>query len=173
MAWARMYPPPANHTESPDMSNTTPLAALYQTVIQEELGLVARVDDEGDVVFRHPDLGTMFFSLSEGDPEFMRLIYPGFVDADDLKITRAELQDVVNTVNYRCKGVKLSIPQEGAAAGRVSGSIESFIAGPDRLPDEALLRAIIARCMSAIRHGVGELLKETIERKQAGAQAAQ
>lgn len=155
------------------MSNLTPLAALYQTVIQEELGLVARVDDDGDVVFRHPDMGTMFFSLSESDPEFLRLVYPGFVDAGDLKMAPAQLQEAINAINHRCKGVKLSVPQEGAAAGRISASIESFIAGPDKLPDEALVRAIIARCVSAIRHGVAELLKEAIELQQKGAQAAQ
>jgi hypothetical protein len=153
------------------MSNPTPLAALYQTVVQEELGLVARVDDDGDVQFRYPDLGTMFFSLSESDPEFLRLVYPSFVDAEELGMTRVQLLEVINAVNNRCKAVKLSLQQDrGGKAGRVSASLESFVAAPDTLPAEALLRAIVARCVSVIRHSAGELVKDALELKQAAAQ---
>lgn len=150
------------------MSTPTPLTSLYQTVVQEELGLVARVDDEGDVVFRHPDLGTMFFSLSESDPEFLRLVYPSFVDAGELGLSRAQLMEVINTVNNRCKAVKLTLQQDrGDKLGRVSASVESFVAAADSLPAEALLRATVARCVSAVRHGTAELLKESLEFKQA------
>jgi len=153
------------------MSNLTPLAALYQTVVQEELGLVARVDDDGDVQFRYPDLGTMFFSLSESDPEFLRLVYPSFVDAEELGMTRVQLLEVINAVNNRCKAVKLSLQQDrGGKAGRVSASLESFVAAPDTLPAEALLRAIVARCVSVIRHSAGELVKDALELKQAASQ---
>ncbi|CAB3739489.1 MULTISPECIES: hypothetical protein [Achromobacter] len=153
------------------MSNPTPLAALYQTVVQEELGLVARVDDDGDVQFRYPDLGTMFFSLSESDPEFLRLVYPSFVDAEELGMTRVQLLEVINAVNNRCKAVKLSLQQDrGGKAGRVSASLESFVAAPDTLPAEALLRAIVARCVSVIRHSAGELVKDALELKQAASQ---
>jgi len=153
------------------MSNPTPLAALYQTVVQEELGLVARADDDGDVVFRYPDLGTMFFSLSESDPEFLRLVYPSFVDAGELGLTRVQLLEVINAVNHRCKAVKLSLQQDrDGKAGRVSASLESFVAAPDTLPAEALLRAIVTRCVSVIRHSAGELVKDALELKQAAAQ---
>ncbi|MEN4920048.1 hypothetical protein ABE485_15350 [Achromobacter spanius] len=155
------------------MSTTTPLAALYQRVVQEELGLVAKVDDDGDVLFRHPDLGTMFFSLTENDPEFLRLLYPNFVSAEDLGMSQDVLLAVLNAVNHRCKAVKLVIQQgRDGAAGRVSAAIEGFVAAADQLPAEDLLRGIIARCVAAIRHSAGELLKEAIELKQAGAQAA-
>lgn len=153
------------------MSTPTPLATLYQTVVQEVLGLVARVDDEGDVLFRHPDLGTMFFSLSESDPEFLRLVYPSFVDADELSLTREQLLEVINSVNNRCKAVKLMLQQDRPGQlGRVSASVESFVAAADTLPAEALLRATVERCVSVIRHGAGELVKEALERKQAAAQ---
>ncbi|KRC73264.1 hypothetical protein D3C87_404490 [compost metagenome] len=155
------------------MSNLTPLAALYQSVVQEELGLVARVDDDGDVLFRHPDLGTMFFSLSESDPEFMRLVYPSFVDANELGVTRLQLLEVVNAVNHGCKAVKLSVQAaSGPTAGRVSASIESFVAAPDKLPAPELLRAIVARCVSAIRHSAGQVLKDALELSQGAAKPA-
>lgn len=150
------------------MSTPTPLSALYQTVVQEELGLVASYDDEGDVVFKHPDLGVMYFSLSDSDPEFLRLVYPSFVQADELDLTRGQFLEVINIVNNRCKAIKLTLPQDSAErAARVSASVESFVAAPDTLPDVALLRAIVARCVSAIRHGAGELVKQSLELKQA------
>lgn len=150
------------------MSTPTPLSALYQTVVQEELGLVASYDDEGDVVFKHPDLGVMYFSLSDSDPEFLRLVYPSFVQADELGLTRGQFLEVINIVNNRCKAIKLTLPQDSAErAARVSASVESFVAAPDTLPDFALLRAIVARCVSAIRHGAGELVKQSLELKQA------
>ncbi|EHK63833.1 hypothetical protein [Achromobacter arsenitoxydans] len=155
------------------MSNTTPLAALYQRVVQEELGLVAQVDEDGDVLFRHPDLGTMYFSLTEKDPEFMRLIYPNFVSAEELGMSKDTLLEVLNTVNHRCKAVKLTLPQGGGdAASRVSAAIEAVIAAADQLPSEDLLRGILARCVSAIRHGARELLKEALELKEGAARSA-
>ncbi|MFY0480630.1 hypothetical protein [Achromobacter marplatensis] len=150
------------------MSNPTALTALYQTVVQEELGLVARIDDDGDVLFRHPDLGTMYFSLSETDPEFLRLVYPSFVDADELGLSRVQLLEILNAVNNRCKAVKLTLQQDqGPKAGRVSASLESFVAASNTLPTEALLRAIATRCVSTIRHSAGELVKDALEHKQA------
>lgn len=149
------------------MSTPTPLAALYQTVVQEELGMVARIDDEGDVLFKYPDLGTLYFSLSESDPEFLRLVYPSFVEAGDLGLTRVQLLEVISTVNNRCKAIKLTLPQDRAdRAARVSASVENFVAARDTLPDAALLRAIVGRCVSAIQHCAGELLKEALALKQ-------
>lgn len=149
-------------------STPSPLSALYQTVVQEELGFVARVDDEGDVVFKHPDLGTLYISLSEADPEFLRLVYPSFVAGNELGLTRARFLEAINTVNNRCKAIKLTLPQDQVdRPARVSSAVESFVAGRDTMPTEALIRAIIERCVSAIRHGAAELLKESVEMKQA------
>lgn len=39
------------------------LAELYQRVVQDELGLEATIEDDGDVLFEHPELGG-FSSLS-------------------------------------------------------------------------------------------------------------
>lgn len=135
------------------------LAARLIKVVQEELGLMARLDDDGDVVFRHPDLGTLYFSLSENDLAFMRLVYPGFAEAEDLGVTREQLMEVINDVNHRCKSVKIYAPREA----RVSAAIECFLAGGDEIPEEALLRAIAGRCLAAIRYAAGQVV--------AGAQA--
>ncbi|WP_313621436.1 hypothetical protein [Achromobacter sp.] len=146
------------------MSTPHTLSALYQTVVQSELGFVARIDDDGDVVFRHPDMGIMYFSLSESDPEFLRLVYPSFMEANDLHVSRTQLLDIISAVNNGSKAVKLTLQddQEGKP-GRVSASVEGFVAAANTPPDEALLRGIIARCISVIRHGVTELVKASVE----------
>ena len=143
------------------MSDSLPLAAVYQRVVQEKLGLVATIDEDGDVLFRHPDLGALFFSMSDKDPEFFRLVYPGFTDAAGLGLTRAQFLEVVNTVNRTSKATKLYIvPREGAPdAERVSAAIEAFVGGPDQAPTEALLRDIAPRSLSAIRFAAEQVIR--------------
>jgi len=46
------------------MSDSLPLVAPYQGVVQEKPGLVATIGENGDVLRRHPDLGTLFVSLN-------------------------------------------------------------------------------------------------------------
>jgi hypothetical protein len=146
--------------EEYDMVDKTQLAELYQRVVQEELGLVATIDEDDDVVFKHPDLGTMFFSLdADRDPEFLRLVFPRFVNAEELGVTPAQLYEVLNVVNYSNKAAKVYIGNgDEDNAPRVSASIEAFIAGEDQMPDEALLRAIIGRTISALRAGANEVI---------------
>ncbi len=144
------------------MSNISVLAAMYKRVVEQELGLIASIDEDGDVAFRHPDLGTLFVSLSEDDPEFMHIVYPGFTTSDRLALSSAALLDLINTVNHRCKAAKLTVSSlhESTASPRVSASIESIVAGKDSAPDESLLRAILARCIGSIRHSATLLLKD-------------
>jgi hypothetical protein len=143
------------------MVDKTKLAELYQRVVQEELGLVATIDEDDDVVFKHPDVGTLFFSLdAERDPEFLRLVFPRFVNAEELGVTMAQLYEVLNTVNTTNKAVKVYIGQADRDSDepRVSASIEAFIGAQDEMPDEALLRAIIGRTVSALRSGADEVI---------------
>jgi len=143
------------------MVDKTKLAELYQRVVQDELGLVATIDEDDDVVFKHPDVGTMFFSLdAERDPEFLRLVFPRFVNAEELGVTPEQLYHVLNTVNTTNKAVKVYIGanESSQAAPRVSASIEAFVAKPDEMPDETLLRAIVGRTVAALRSGANEVI---------------
>lgn len=143
------------------MVDKTQLAELYQRVVQEELGLVATIDEEDDVVFKHPDVGTMFFSLdADNDPEFLRLVFPRFANAEELGVTPARLYEVLNTVNTTNKAVKVYIgnSERDGDDPRVSASIEAFIGKEDELPDEGLLRAIIGRTVSALQSGANEVI---------------
>jgi hypothetical protein len=143
------------------MVDKTKLAELYQRVVQEELGLVATIDEDDDVVFKHPDVGTMFFSLdAERDPEFLRLVFPRFVNAEELGVTHEQMLDVLNTVNTTNKAAKVYVGtgDRDSDAPRVSASIEAFVAAQDQMPDEALLRAIVGRTVAALRSGANEVI---------------
>ena len=51
------------------------LAQRYVNALTE-IGVVAKIDDESDVVFKMPGVGSFYISLdAEDDPEFMRLVY--------------------------------------------------------------------------------------------------
>jgi len=65
------------------MADVRQLSELYQRVVQDELGLVARIEEDGDVLFTHSEFGEFFISLNaERDPEFMRIMLPAFFNAN-------------------------------------------------------------------------------------------
>jgi hypothetical protein len=158
-------------TEEHDtMENTKPspitalqLAQRYKSAVEEEVGLLAKIDEDNDVIFKYPDLGTMFFSFdAEKDPEYLMLVFPNFADRDDLEVTREQLLLAINAVNTQNKAVKLGIRAD-SIDGKcdVIATIECFLGAPNQAPSEELLRAIMRRNLSALRGGVHSLLKET------------
>lgn len=150
------------------MADLQTLAELYQRVAQEVLGVEAEIDEDMDVVFDEPELGTLFFSLDEDDPEYLRLVFGGFTSAEDLGLTDEELLEVLDTVNGNCKAAKIFVEngevdddedEDGPSIKHmVTVSLEAFIAAPDQLPDEALLRDIAPRALAAVRSAAMELL---------------
>lgn len=145
------------------------LAELYQTVVQDELGMIAKIDDADDVIFKYPDLGTLYFSLdAEQDPEYLMLVFPTFADAKTLDVSREQLLLAINSVNSRSKAVKLSIRASTIDGDcDVMATVEAFVGGPNQAPDEAFLRQTIKRNLSALRAGVRNLLEE-VKKSQGG-----
>ncbi len=144
-------------TEKIDAKN---LAERYVTAVQDQLGLLAKKDDSDDVVFKHPDLGTFYFSLDAAhDPEYFMLVFPNFMNKDATGGDRLKLLEAVNIVNRRAKGAKLCM-RDGDDGPSVTASIECFVAGPDEAPSQEFLNAIIKRTMSSIRACASELTKE-------------
>ena len=140
------------------------LAERYKIAVQDQLGLLARVEDneEPDVIFKHPDLGTFLFSLdAKNDPEYFMLVFPNFMDKNATGGDRLKLLEAINKVNRRAKGAKLCMRDDDE--GNVMASIECFVAGPDEAPSQEFLNAIIKRTMSSIRACVAELVKEIKE----------
>lgn len=133
------------------------LAQLYVDALAE-IGVAAKIDEEMDVVFKSPGMGSFFISLdAERDPEFMRLVFPNFYsDKDAPKVLNA-----VNTVNLQTKAVKLLMRgREAAGEVDVSASVECFLAGRDQQPELNLIKAIMDRCLAVIGAGVRSFSKE-------------
>ena len=160
------------------MADLQSLAELYQRVVQEVLGFEAEIDEDMDVVFDEPELGTLFFSLDEDDPEYLRLVFGGFTSAEDLGLTDEELLEVLDEVNGNCKAAKIFVENgevddededeedsDGPSIKHmVTVSLEAFIAAPDQLPSEAFLRDIAPRALAAVRSMAMELLNVVSKR---------
>lgn len=140
--------------------NKNDLVQLYSSVLKE-MGLVADEDKDGDVIFKYPELGTMFFSIDENDPEYLMLVFPNFADQNALKISREQLLSVMNTVNSKSKVVKIWAREDkDEPVLNVTATIEAFIAPPDTLPDRDLLTAVLKRNIASLRASVLALVKE-------------
>lgn len=134
------------------------LAQRYKTAVEEGLGLLGKPDDDNDVVFKHPDLGTFFFSLdAENDPEYMMLVFPNFADKDLTGGDKTKLLQLLNQVNRKSKAVKLAMRDD--ENGNVVATIESFLAAPNQGPSQELLNSVVKRNMSAMRAAIDSLIR--------------
>jgi hypothetical protein len=136
------------------------LANLYVKAL-DDIGLTSRIDDDKDVIFKHPDLGTFYVSLDAADdPEFMRLVFPNFADQTLTGGDVPKLLSLINEVNRKNKAVKLYVRINADNEANISASIECFVAGPNKAPTLDHLKAIMKRCMSAMRAGIQTLVKD-------------
>ncbi len=137
------------------------LANLYVKVLDTE-GLKSEIDDDNDVVFKYPEMGTLYFSLDSNDPEFMRLVFPNFADQELTDGDLPKLLRLINDVNLKNKAVKLYVRAKDGEAN-ISASIECFVAEQNKAPTLDHLNAIFKRCMSAMRAGIQTLVKASRE----------
>jgi hypothetical protein len=146
------------------MANTQILAKLYKSVIEEELGLLATIDEDGDVRFKHPDLGGFYLSINEEkDPEYMMLVFPAFFDAKQ-GVSEEKLMEICNTLNGRCKGVKLHMAN--TEDKDVNATAEMIVAAPDTLPTKEHLKGIMKRVMSMVASAVKQFVEEVQKAKK-------
>lgn len=145
------------------MSNIEKLQKLYLEVLDADYK--TEVDNDGDVVFKHPDMGTLFLSLMEDDPEFFCLVFPNFLDSNQAKEEFNVDEDgffrAINEVNRRCKAANLTLHwNERDQAWCASVRVEAFMAAPDQLPELALIKNTFDRNMSAVRSVIHALIDE-------------
>ena len=58
------------------MDKTLELTEIYKSTIEDALGLIVNIDDDGDLRFKHPDLGIFYIAIDAvNDPEYMMLTY--------------------------------------------------------------------------------------------------
>jgi hypothetical protein len=148
------------------MMDKKELAELYVSLVNEELSLKGKRDDDDDVIFHFDDFGTMFYSIDADDPEYMMLVFPNFANLESLSLTKAQLMHAINLVNGTNKAAKLFVPEVFLESTcDVSATIECFLAGDDQAPSPALLRATVRRNLSALLDGARNLLIEADKMK--------
>ncbi|GAB1392366.1 hypothetical protein MASR1M60_05290 [Rhodocyclaceae bacterium] len=129
------------------------------------------IDSDGDVRFRHPELGSFYISMdAEDDPEFFRMVFPNFADNNSLEgLEKDEMIVVANEVNSRNKAVKMTVKyMQHDNTWNVSAQVEAFIAAPNAAPDPALVKATMKRYISAIKAGVVAYAQAIKDLKGAG-----
>lgn len=123
------------------------LSELYQRAVQIVLQLPARIDEDGDVYFEHPHLGELYIAVNGSNPERMDLVW---------MINRLEthapedLLRICNSVNLTPWPVVLTVDENLI----VSANVALFVAAEGRMPDEALIRAVIGQAMSVIEGAI-------------------
>jgi hypothetical protein len=150
MAGTRVVAAPPS-PPSPDYN--VELAELHQRVVQEELGLLATIDESGYVNFEN-ELGKLYIVLQKSIPEYMGLhcmFYRGETHA------LQNLRRICNSVNESSLLALLTVDDSCFV---VSAKVQLFLAGHGRMPDEILLRGVISRAMSSIKSAVEEFADE-------------
>jgi hypothetical protein len=136
------------------------LTDVYSELVQTELGLIVTIDSDGDVIFKHPELGSLYIKKFDDDPEFFMLVLPNFASCTSLGLDTAQLLSALNAVNGKMKAVKLVVQKSSVDDGSyaVTATVECFLAAPDEAPDQELLRSVLRRNLAVIRHGASALL---------------
>lgn len=135
------------------MSKLGAITDIYKSTIEENLGLVVKTDSDGDLLFKHPALGTLYISFDAiKDPEFMMLTYPAFVDANRGGLDKDQLSYICNKINTRCKGVKLIIADNDASD--VHAVLQMLVAMPGEYPTKEFLTAVLNRGFTMITNSV-------------------
>ncbi|MCX7626550.1 MAG: hypothetical protein N2Z21_10145 [Candidatus Sumerlaeaceae bacterium] len=85
----------------------------------KSLGIEARIDDDGDVVFREEN-GSYFATFDEDGPFYFRLVYPNFYEVTPAN--REHVTELAVRLTGEIKGVKLF-----EAQGKVWAAVEQFV----------------------------------------------
>ena len=128
------------------------LTQRYITAIGQELGVTATVDNDSDVTFNVPNLGTFYFSIDERDPSYVMLVFPAFADKASVSGDTAYLLHAANHVNQQKKGVKISVSEDERSY--VNATIEFFAPNTTEGVSLELLSGTISRVLSAIVSGI-------------------
>lgn len=149
------------------MSGSVDTLTLLQKIYLDALeDYKARIDEDGDVEFIHPDVGTFFIVLnSEDDPEYLNIRFLSFMTTEDGSVKKDDLIVLANEINHQKNAVKITVSYwEERNIWIASASIEAFVAGPDELPSSHLIKSILRRNIGAIRNGVNDFRSELEKR---------
>jgi hypothetical protein len=122
------------------------LSELHQRVVRDKLGVLATIDESGWVKFKHPDVGELRISLREYSPEHMVIdcTFENYAAR-----SREDLMQICQSVNETSGEVaRLRLSNTGSY---VHASVHLLLAGPRKMPDEALVREVIGPAISSIK----------------------
>ena len=128
---------------------TSELAQRYVAAVEGELGVIAKVDDEGDVVFKVPQAGTLFIGIDEKDPSFFHLVFPDFGHESYFNNDRNLMYYYANEITRTTKVAKV-ILQERNQDLHVTATAEMFIGAPGEVPTDDMIRSIIVRGLAVV-----------------------
>ena len=132
------------HAQEQKKFTKADLQDIYISFLKRE-GYVPSIDNDGDVTFKSEGKN-YFIVIDEEDPQFFRLIYPGFwkieKEADRENVSRAALHACAAT---KCAKVFL-------VRDNVWASIELFVANPGDF------EPIFSRSLSALRTGASNFV---------------
>lgn len=127
------------------------LARRYQQAVQDVLGVIAKIRDNGDVAYTIPTVGHFVFDIDEKDPSYFNLIFPGFADDGDFNGDRTEMLARANSVNMKLKVAKVFLvtSREGDELN-AHAVVEMYLPATDGLPTVDTISKVVERANNVI-----------------------
>lgn len=130
------------------MASLDRLAAIYQDVLQNRLGIDCRRCTPDTIAFTRGELA-FIACLYSNDPEYLRLLFRGSMpeelDAEQRHSICARITRDVKTVKITTEGTDLV------------AAIEMFVAGQDLLPEANHLAAVLPRAIRTLEAALTRL----------------
>lgn len=133
-------------TNDPNDPNTPEVFSSHAERVAAFLrdeGFRPTIDDDGDVAFKFEG-GSYYVSIDEGDPRFLRVVFPYFWSIDDEDERRRVLM-IANEVQRRFKVGRFYVLDTDTSA-----VVDGY------LPDETAFRGVLLRWLGALPEMVRE-----------------
>lgn len=125
------------------------LQELYLSFLKRE-GYIPKLDEDGDISFKSESKNYYIF-IDEKDPQFFRLVFPGFWEIENEK-ERARVLMAASHATWQTKCAKVFMVKDNVWA-----SIEIFVAEPKDF------EPVFSRSMAALRTSVSNFVAKMRE----------
>ena len=136
----------SNGVDKVSSVSMTPKQDMYFRFLKGE-GYSPALDKDGDIVFKKEGRTYILFS-SEDDPQFFRLVFPGFWEIENPE-EGLRVQAAAGAANNKAKVAKITV-----VGKNTWGSIELFFDKPEQF------KPVFTRSMSALTNAVDVFVKE-------------
>jgi hypothetical protein len=125
------------------------LARRYQAAIEDELGVIAKIDSDGNVVFKAPQFGSLCVFIDEEDPSFFRLVRAELLEDCHFNGDRSLLYFYANEATRTTKVAKVAVIEQDHELCAIA-SAQMFISASGEMPSDAMIRAVLGRCLKVV-----------------------